>query len=145
MIHIRRACFVCYLSLRAYKPVGLFVHGLVKCKRSTSSSATWEGGRLKPKSNIAVYFHSGGHWLADSWWRHQMEKNPRYWPFVRGGFLSQRTVTRGFDVFFDLRLNKRLYKQSRRLWFETRSRSIWRHCNDYMEHWSETYHCACVK
>ena len=27
---------------------------------------------------------------------------------VPGEFLTQRPVTRGFDVFFDLRLNKRL-------------------------------------
>ena len=31
--------------------------------------------------------------------------------------------------FFDLRLNKRLSKQSRRWWFETPSRSLWRHSN----------------
>ena len=30
---------------------------------------------------------------------------------VRGEFPAQRPVTRGFDVFFDLRLNKRLSKQ----------------------------------
>ena len=35
-----------------------------------------------------------------------------------------------FDVFFDLRLNKRLNKRSWGWWFETPSRSIWRHCND---------------
>ena len=40
-----------------------------------------------------------------------------------------QTVTRSFDVFFDLRLNKRLSKQSRHRWFETPSRSLWRHCN----------------
>ena len=33
------------------------------------------------------------------------------------------------DVFFDLHLNKRLSKQSRRRWFENPSRSSWRHCN----------------
>ena len=32
--------------------------------------------------------------------------------------------------FLDLRLNKRLSNQSRRRWFETPSRSLWRHCND---------------
>ena len=32
----------------------------------------------------------------------------------RNLFPSQRPVTRSFDVFFDLRLNKRLSKQSRR-------------------------------
>ena len=30
---------------------------------------------------------------------------------VTGEFLSQRPVTRGFDIFYDLRLNKRLSKQ----------------------------------
>ena len=38
---------------------------------------------------------------------------------VAGGFPSQRQVTRSFDVFFDLRMNKRLSKQSRRRWFKT--------------------------
>ena len=33
---------------------------------------------------------------------------------VTGEFFSQSSVTRGFDVFFDLRLNKRLSTQSRR-------------------------------
>ena len=46
---------------------------------------------------------------------------------VTGEFLSHRPVTWSFDVF--LRLNKRLSKQSRRRWFETPSRSLWRHCN----------------
>ena len=32
--------------------------------------------------------------------------------------------------FFDLCVNKHLNKQSRRWWFETPSRSSWRHCND---------------
>ena len=45
------------------------------------------------------------------------------------GFPSQRPMTPSFDVFFDLRPNKRLSKQSRRWWFETPSRSLWRHCN----------------
>ena len=38
-------------------------------------------------------------------------------------------VTRSFDVFFDLRLNKRLSKQSWGWWFETLSCPLWRHCN----------------
>ena len=48
---------------------------------------------------------------------------------VPGEFPAQRPVTRSFDVFFDLRLNKRLSKQSWGLWFETLSRQIWRHRN----------------
>ena len=42
---------------------------------------------------------------------------------------TQRPMTRSFDVFFDVRLNKRLSKQSWGWWFETLSRSLWRHRN----------------
>ena len=45
-----------------------------------------------------------------------------------GEFPTQRPVTRSFDVFFDLRLNKRLSKQPGGWWFETPSWSLWRHC-----------------
>ena len=38
---------------------------------------------------------------------------------VPGEFPSKRPVTRGFDVSFDLRWNKRLSTQSKRQWFET--------------------------
>ena len=48
---------------------------------------------------------------------------------VTDEFPTQRPVTRSFDVFFDLRLNKRLSKQSWCWWFGTPSRSLWRHCN----------------
>ena len=48
---------------------------------------------------------------------------------VPGEFPAQRPVTRSFDVFFDLRLNKRLGKQSWGWWFETLSRPLWRHPN----------------
>ena len=48
---------------------------------------------------------------------------------VTGEFPSQRPVTRSFDVFFDLRHNKRLSKQSRCRWFETPLCPLWRHWN----------------
>ena len=48
---------------------------------------------------------------------------------VTGEFPAQMPVTRTFDIFFDLRLNKRLSKQSQGLWFETLSRLLWRHFN----------------
>ena len=38
-----------------------------------------------------------------------------------GEFLPQRPVTRSFDVFFDVRLNKRLSKQPWGWWFEPTS------------------------
>ena len=46
-----------------------------------------------------------------------------------GEFPTQRPVTRSFDAFFDLRLNKRLSKQPWGWWFDTSSWSLWRHCN----------------
>ena len=49
---------------------------------------------------------------------------------VTGEFPSQRPVTRNFDVFSDLRLNKRLSKQSWGWWFETSSCPLRRHCNE---------------
>ena len=70
-----------------------------------------------------------------SWWRHQMETFSALLDLcdgnspVTGEIPSQRPVTRSFDVFFDIRLNKRLSKQPRRRWFETPSHSLWRHCN----------------
>ena len=62
-------------------------------------------------------------------WKHF----PHYWPFVwvPGKFPTQRPVTRSFDVFFDLHLNKRLSKQSWGWWFEKLSRPLWRHRNGY--------------
>ena len=43
---------------------------------------------------------------------------------------TQTPVTRSFDTFFDLRLNKRLSKHSWGWRFETPSRLLWRHCNN---------------
>ena len=70
-----------------------------------------------------------------SWWRQQMETSSALLALcagnspVNGEFPTQRPVTRRFDVFFDLHLNKRLSKQSWGWWSETPSSSLWRHCN----------------
>ena len=72
---------------------------------------------------------------TNPWWRHQMETFSALLAIcagnspVTGELPAQRPVTRSFDVFFDLRLNKRLSKQSWCWWFETLSRPLWRHCN----------------
>ena len=50
---------------------------------------------------------------------------------VPGEFPAQRPVTWGFDVFFDLRPDKRLSKQSWGWLFETPSHSLWRHRNEH--------------
>ena len=106
------------------------------------------GGRYR---QVSLYFVLGIRWrlrIGDvmtsydfkhkvycTWWRHQMEtfsvllalcagNSP-----VTGELPAQRPVTRSFDVFIDLRLNKRLRKQSWGWWFKTLSRPLWRHCN----------------
>ena len=73
------------------------------------------------------------------------KKFPGYRPFMRRihrEFHAQRPVTRNFDVFFDLRPNKRLSKQSGGWWFETPSSPLWCHCNDkslseFLRHWDD--------
>ena len=85
-------------------------------------------------TNIPLYHRLG---VLSSWWRHQMETFPRYWPFGHlcveftgpVNFPTQRPVTRSCDVFFDLRPNKRLSKQWWGWWFETPSGPSWCHCN----------------
>ena len=66
-------------------------------------------------------------------WRHQIETFSALLALcvgnspVTGEFPTQMPVTRSFDVFFHLCLNKRLSKQSWGWWFETPSRPLWRH------------------
>ena len=71
------------------------------------------------------------------WWRHQMETCSALLTICAGNspvlceFPAQRPVMWSFGVFFDLRLNKRLSKQSWGWWFETLPRPFWRHSNVY--------------
>ena len=82
-----------------------------------------------------MYDNEEHHRGSLSWWRHQMEAFSALLAICAGNspvpreFPAQRPVTRSFDVLFDLRLNKRLSKQSWGWWFETLSRPFWRHCN----------------
>ena len=92
------------------------------------TSLYYDHGRCQDSSN------EGNQQLL-SWWRHQMETFSALLALsagnspVTGEFPSRRPVTRSFDVFFDLRLNKRLSESSRRWLFETPSRPLWCHCN----------------
>ena len=49
----------------------------------------------------------------------------------------------GFDVFFDLRMNKQLSKQSWGWWHETPSRSLWHHCNEWRK-FHQKWHSVAV-
>ena len=55
---------------------------------------------------------------------------------VPGDFPAQKPVTRSFDVFFDLRVNKRLSKQWWGWGFETPSHPLLSYCND-----ERFFHC----
>ena len=85
------------------------------------------------------------HFTDDTWWRHQMETLSALLAIcagnspVPGEFPAQRPVTLSFDVLFDLRLNKRLSKQSWGWWFESLSRPFWRQCNAFETCFDEIY------
>ena len=85
--------------------------------------------------SVRSLIHSS--YIAVTRWRHQMETFSALLAIcagnspVNGEFPAQRPVMWIFDVFFDLCLNKWLSKQSWGWWFETLSRPLWRHCNDF--------------
>ena len=90
-------------------------------------------------TNFYAYISVLHRWYP--WWRHQMETFSALLALcagnspVTGKFPAQRPVTRSFDVFFDLCLNKRLSKIIV-IWSKTQSRSLWRQCN--------ADHCYCL-
>ena len=92
-----------------------------KSHKSKGKKTSFKVGQYKQYN---INFHLK--WvLVAAWWRHQMEKFPRYWPFVRGIHRSpvnssHKGQWRGALIFFfDLHPNKRLSKQWRGWWFET--------------------------
>ena len=75
--------------------------------------------------------------LWNTWWHHQMETFSALLAIcagnspVTGEFPAQTPVTRSFDIFVGVRLNKRLSKQWWGWWFEMPTRPLWRHCNGF--------------
>ena len=103
-----------------------------------------DGDKKRRKTKDHGHYHYMPHFwqkrlitstLIGSWWRHEMQTFSALLALYAGNslfygeFPSQRPMTRSFDVFFDLRLNKLLSKQSWGWWFETPSSPSWRHCN----------------
>ena len=85
-----------------------------------------------------------------TWWRHQTEAFPRYWPFVRWIHRSpvnspHKGQWRGALIFSLIcALNKLLSKQSWGWWFGTPSRSLWCHCNEIMYPCRTVSYCAVI-
>ena len=73
--------------------------------------------------------------LTWSWWRHQMETFSALLAIcagnspVTGEFPSQKPVT--WSLMFSLLCAWQNGLQSRYRWFETPTRSFWRHCNEH--------------
>ena len=99
--------------------------------------------------NMPRYGYNGSHFANDVYVHFMMTSSNRNTFRVTGPLCVEFTGDRWipltkasdteFDVFFDLRLNKRLSKQSRGWWFETPSHPLWRHCNVLYRlrfHWS---------
>ena len=72
------------------------------------------------------YLYIDIHHTCSTW--PMMTSSNRNLSSVTVEFPAQRSVG-SFDVFFDLRLNERLIKQSWGWWLETPSRPLWRHSN----------------
>ena len=91
---------------------------------------------LKPNHPLGTsvcYWHSLHQWIGLKlmWWCHQKETFSALLAIFAGiprWILAQRPVTRSFDVFIDLRPNKRLSKHWWDWWFETASRPLRSQC-----------------
>ena len=99
-----------------------------------------------PMTHANAHMTCANGYMAPSW-RHQMETFSALLAIcagnspVPGEFPAQRQVTRSFGICFDLRLIKRLRKQSWGWWFETLSCPLW-HCNDIAKCTGMGFQCA---
>ena len=83
------------------------------------------------KQNLDLWAHKTCAHDDVTKWKHFRVTGPLWGESTGDRWIpSQRPVTGSFDVFFDMCLNKRSNKQSRRRWIETPSCALWRHCND---------------
>ena len=138
ILHICMQCFryipLAALHNKAWIKSLTFHRQYFKCISSFSLKCVPQGYLYT--YNVVPYIHiHKDKKIRMSWWRHQMAPfsallaicagNSR----VTGDFPTQRPVTRSFDAFFDLGLNKRFSKQSQGWWFDTPLRLLWRHCN----------------
>ena len=107
-------------------PAG-FISGNLYCILHHFAKSRLHWGWKLPLQKTGTYFLT--------WWRHQNGSifrvtGPLCGELTGSGeYPAQRPVTQSFDVFFDLRPNKRLSKQPWGWWFQTPSWSLWRHCN----------------
>ena len=124
-----KAFIYCSYFYRSF--LGHYVTGPPKCL-TFFTSFSWEYG--EPSKFWVFYFMYPGYfvlwgvctitWMVDTNFAEPMMTSLNENSFLTTGLLcgeftghAQRPVTRSFAVFFDLRLNKRLSKQSWGWWF----------------------------
>ena len=97
-------------------------HNIAMCPQTVTNIASIADGQwVKTPRNMMTSSNGNIFWVTG----HLCEE-------FTGHRWSPRTKASDaeFDVFFDLRLNKRLSKHSWGWWFETPSRPLWCHCNE---------------
>ena len=122
--HCRDVCYTCYSNVIVMRLSHMYPINMMPTLSSLAA----------PQMQCHQWWQN---WHHDNypWWRHQMKAFSALLAFcvgnspVTGEFPSERPMTRSFDVFFDLHLNKQLSKQSWGWWFETPSRPLWCHSN----------------
>ena len=102
---------------------------------------------LNMLAKISIYRDVNGRrrYIYDGWWRHGnifRVTGPLCKEFTGHRWIPlTKAKTRIFDVFFDLCLNKWLSKNSKRRWFKTPSRSLWRHFDGIISYYlAELFH-----
>ena len=143
-IHVLMLCNGSHKSVRNQYPFNsdnqvynMFCYWISQFVSSSNSARSWVNNMsfYQTLGQPSEYIWAWTNYLFGYMRRHQMETISALLAIcggnspVPGEFPEQRPVTRSFDVFFDLCLNKRLSKQSWCWWFETLWRPLWRHRN----------------
>ena len=133
-----RSVYLCYQAIYVWIPYLMSQHAMGPLCTQNAPVTVWDRYVFGMRSEVEVTNVIMVMFVKFSaWWRHQMETFSALLAVcagnspVPGEFPAQRPVTRNFDVFFDLRLNKWLSKQSWGWWFETLSCPLWRHGNGF--------------
>ena len=125
---------------------------LIHSHKTNSVRERWVVGNPSVPLLLAVHFRAitlyaiSGCFVNDSQWHDDVIKLkhfPHYWPFMREIHRSpvnsphKGQWRRALKLSLICTLIKRLSKQSRGWWFETPSRSLWRHCNGFIHNFPE--------
>ena len=114
-ILLKRSSQLCFLSLQLVKDNRWkATHAFMSISFSNAVTCDICDRSLAQKPALQCQSKFAELWGPFPWWCHQMETFPMLLALCEGNslvsseFLAQRPVTRSFDVFYDLPLNKRV-------------------------------------